>query len=166
MCCVRDADERWLSKSVSDLPERFLELLGEDSVLLGIGNSSKGDDGVGPWLLGKLQGRVNGTLLDCGVAPENFLGRIINLRPRKIILLDAANLDEPPGTMRLIGPDHLEEGQVSTHGASLKLAIDYLQAAIPGLIVWLLLIQVKRCVLGEDISDEVRHSIDGFVSML
>ena len=67
------------------------------TVIVGIGNSLRGDDGFGPALVQRLQGRVRPVCIDAGVAPENYLGRIVKEQPDTVLLVDAAHLGLEPG---------------------------------------------------------------------
>ena len=47
-------------------------------MILGIGNPLRGDDAVGLKVIQNLSGRIPGNvlLLECGMTPENYLGKI------------------------------------------------------------------------------------------
>ena len=60
-------------------------------IILGIGNESKGDDGVGPYIIKRLKifnKNPNLVLIDAGVVPENYIQKIINFNPETIIIID------------------------------------------------------------------------------
>jgi hypothetical protein len=75
--------------------------------IVGIGNELNGDDGAGVWVLRNLKdviGRVADSpvlIIDAGTAPENVTGALRKFAPELILLIDAAQLNEPPGTARL-----------------------------------------------------------------
>lgn len=104
-------------------------LLTPRCVLLGIGNRRRGDDGFGPAVIAHLRGRTTVPLYDGGVAPENYAERVARHTPACIVLIDAADLGAPPGTLRLCRPAELAAGGVSTHTGSLALLAQYWETA-------------------------------------
>lgn len=66
--------------------------------IIGIGNELHGDDGFGPVMIEKLEGRIDQKLIDCGVSPENFTSEIIKEKPDAVIFLDAANFEGNTGS--------------------------------------------------------------------
>ena len=98
------------------------------AVLVGIGNRLRGDDAFGPTLIDRLRGRVGWTLIDAGDVPENFVGKIVASGAPRALLLDTARWGGEPGEIGFFSPDAIPWGGVSTHGASLRLLCDLLQA--------------------------------------
>ncbi len=94
--------------------------------VVGVGNSLRGDDGFGPAVLAALPplGRI--TCLDTGMVPENWLGPIARSQPAAILILDAADLDQPPGSLALLAPDALEAAAGFTHGIPLGFFLELL----------------------------------------
>ncbi len=82
---------------IEQLRER---LQGKRTLILGIGNSMRGDDGVGPALIERLQGKVSATLIDGGEVPENYLGPIEAAGPEAVLIVDAADLKAAAGMWR------------------------------------------------------------------
>ena len=132
-------------------------------VIVGIGNSLRGDDGAGPALIREMRPLVSEenskiTLIDAGEAPENYLQKILDPEPDTILLVDAADFKAPPGSFRSIeSQESLEQG-LSTHNASLKLTIDFLKMST-GAEILLLGIQPENTYLGESLSGPVRNTI-------
>ena len=87
--------------------------------VVGVGNAMKADDGFGPAVVAALPELDGVTCFDAGMAPENWLGPIARSEPASILVLDAADLGEPPGTLRLLAPDALDDVATSTHGLPL-----------------------------------------------
>jgi len=131
---------------------------------VGIGNPLRGDDGAGPALVKEIQSSWNPEekdriiLIDAGEAPENYLMKIANLSPETILLLDTADFRAEPGKWRLIDSRKIQESGISTHNASLKLTVDFLEQQTRAK-VFVLGIQPLRTGLGEEISDPVKKAI-------
>lgn len=105
---------------------------GGATVVLGIGNLLCGDDGVGVHVAHVLLARGccdGAVVLDGGVAPLDALACVGPVR--RLIIVDAADLGEAPGTVRVLNPDDLfpHEGDgVSLHDLDLLWALNVLRA--------------------------------------
>ncbi|EKM6429360.1 hydrogenase maturation peptidase HycI [Cronobacter sakazakii] len=99
-------------------------------VLLCVGNSMMGDDGAGPLLAEKFRAAPQGewVLVDGGSAPENDIGAIRELRPRRLLLVDATEMGLNPGEIRIIDPDDISEMfMMTTHNMPLNYLVDQLR---------------------------------------
>ncbi len=139
-------------------------------VIVGIGNTLRGDDGAGPELIKSLKFKVKSLernsqlcLIDVGAVPENFLQKIVGHKPDVILLVDAVNLGKPAGSVEIIEAENLKEESFSTHNASLKLTIEYLKKETKANI-FLLGIQPKNIGFGKRMSPEVKKSINSIVT--
>lgn len=130
---------------------------------MGIGNSLKMDDGAGPWLIKKLKGKKlknDIDLLDAGPAPENFTGRIRRLNPETLLIVDALDLGQGPGTIRAVDIKSVKNNGFDTHSVSLKLLTDFLKNDLPGLRVLVVGIQPKNVGFGSRLSPEVEKAVE------
>jgi hydrogenase 3 maturation protease len=125
-------------------------------VIVGVGNRMKGDDGFGPVMIDRLQGRVKVPLFDCGSVPENFIAPIRREEPGTVLVLDAADLSEPPGSIGVIEPRRWSGGGFSSHSMSLQLFADLIWRET-GAAVFLIAVQPERLGFGEQMSREVRE---------
>lgn len=137
---------------------RLEEALQGPTAILTLGNRLQGDDAVGPEIYDRLEGRCRFALFEGGLAPENFLGPLVRLRPREVLLVDAVHFAGSPGEIRLFQPEQLAEVDISTHAASPKLLLQQLEYQAEA-IVYLLGIQPKQRMLGQGLSDECRNSV-------
>jgi hydrogenase 3 maturation protease len=112
-----------------DLLTALAGVLTARSVIVGIGNPYRGDDGFGPAVIAALRGRIDAPLFDAGFAPENYAQRIAELAPDRILLLDAADLGVPAGTLRLTRPVSGPTLSLSTHTGGLELLATYWEGA-------------------------------------
>ena len=128
-------------------------------LILGVGNPLRGDDGAGPYLVEKLRGCVQATLLDCEDVPENFLGQIAENQPTSVLLIDAIDFGMTPGATALLEGDELEGMSLSTHHSSLQLFIKCLKAETKSNVL-VMGIQPKSTRFGDGISSEVKETLD------
>jgi len=133
------------------------------NILLGIGNSLNGDDGVGIYVAERFR-KDNWIPLACGTAPENFTGIIRKIRPACLVLVDAAAMGISPGEFRIIPRDKVEDVSIGTHQLPLSLLIDFLSDTASRII--LIGIQPERAGTGEEISLPVRRGADRLLHVL
>jgi hydrogenase maturation protease HycI len=89
-------------------------------VFLTVGNSWRGDDGVGPYI-GQNLSRIPGfPLVDAGSTPENILDDVLALKPETLVILDAADFGGQPGDIRIIPADSIPQATLSTHAIPLN----------------------------------------------
>lgn len=96
-------------------------------VVLGVGRRGHGDDAAGPLLIDRLSRVSDVVAIDCGTAPENFLGVVLRHRPGLVLLADAVHTGAPPGTVQLLAPDELAHTDLGTHGLTPALFLKALQ---------------------------------------
>ncbi|CAM2750997.1 hydrogenase maturation peptidase HycI [Escherichia coli] len=102
-------------------------------VLLCVGNSMMGDDGAGPLLAEKCAAAPKGNwvVIDGGSAPENDIVAIRELRPTRLLIVDATDMGLNPGEIRIIDPDDIAEMfMMTTHNMPLNYLIDQLKEDI------------------------------------
>lgn len=103
-----------------------------DTLILCIGNPEGGDDGIGPYIAEQLKRKLPAnTIIDCGTVPENYTGIIKRHHPNTLILIDAAEMNRPPGEIRIIPKEKLGIMHLSTHGIPLSVFIRYLEKEVP-----------------------------------
>jgi len=128
------------------------------NVLMGIGNTLNGDDGIGPWVAHHFR-HENWKTIDCGTVPENFTGPLKKWSPDLLILVDAADMNLPPGEIRLIPPEMISVLHLSTHALPLSLLMNHLQDTIKKMV--LVGIQPKKFsgFLSREVHDAGKHLI-------
>ena len=114
----------------------------------------------------RLKKAINAQFLDCGVAPENYLEKIVDIAPQTVIILDAVDLDQPPGTIRIMNAEKIAQGGISTHSLSIRMFVDYLNKRLEAIKCFILGIQPLSVALGEGLSEKVNTSISLFVEEL
>ena len=88
-------------KRSSNLREQLGDLKPAETVIVGIGNTLKGDDGAGPQVCSILKGNISAEIIDAETAPENFVAKIIQMSPKKLLIIDAIDFGKPPGTIKI-----------------------------------------------------------------
>ena len=144
---------------MKDIEKRLKERLKGKIVIVGVGNILKGDDGLGPYLVKRLRGKVRARLIDGGSAPENYVGKIASLKPDTILVIDACDLGWEPGKVELLEIEQMKHTGYSTHSISPRVFMNYLKEET-GADVFMLAIQPKRVKLEEKISSPVGRTIE------
>jgi len=144
----------------SDIPAKI--------AFVGIGNKLRSDDAAGILVVQKLmQSRCvrhlkHVLVMDAGHAPENMTGELRRFAPDVIMLMDAAEMGELPGTVRWIPMEALDGMSASTHSMPLSMLAGYLTLELPCAVA-LLGIQLRSNGFGDIVSPEVLQAIDEIV---
>jgi len=131
------------------------------NVLMGIGNSLNGDDGIGPWVAQHFN-HENWKTIDCGTVPENFTGPVKKVSPDLLVLVDATDMDLPPGEIRRIPLEMISTLHLSTHTLPLSLLMTHLEGTIKKMV--LVGIQPKR--FNGSLSREVHTAGKNLITIL
>jgi hydrogenase 3 maturation protease len=139
--------------------EQLNKLHGSKTVIVGIGNILKGDDGVGPMVCQQLQeAKVCAELIDAGTVPENYIQRIIKKRPQNLLIIDAIDFSALPGTISIFKPERLNSTAFSTHTLSPCLFAEIVSRNIK-VDVYFAGIQPAYTRLGESMSLQVCQAV-------
>lgn len=144
----------------SDIPAKV--------AIVGIGNKLRSDDAAGILVAQKLmQSRCvrhlkHVLVMDAGHAPENMTGELRRFAPGVIMLIDAAEMGELPGTVRSIPMEDLDGMSASTHSMPLSMLAGYLTLELH-CDVALLGIQPSSNDFGENVSLVVLQAVDEIV---
>lgn len=96
---------------------------------MGIGNELKYDDGVGPYIisrLNKLDLNDDVLLINAQTVPENFTGKIRKENPSHIILIDACLMGLDYGDYKIVDKEDFVNIGISTHSMSLSYFVKFL----------------------------------------
>ena len=144
-----------------DLRSVLRRLFSEERLLIfGIGNTLRGDDGVGVLVAKRLRrlarGLRNVKVVVCESGLENMTYLVGLYRPTHILIIDAVYVvDGLPGDIYIFKPQDLSNYQsVTTHHLPLKLIIDYMRSYV-STEVTIIGVQVKNIDIGSRLSDEV-----------
>jgi hydrogenase 3 maturation protease len=147
-----------------------IELLKPESsgtlLVITVGNLLRSDDGVGPYIAEQAKRPKNGIIiLDAGERPEDIVGKAIEIRPKRVVIIDAADFAGEPGEVRAIPDEFMPENPLSTHRFPLRV-ISRLVTEDTGARVDFICIQPESVGFGEGLSDTVRSSAEEIVMML
>jgi len=121
------------------------------TVVWGTGNEIMGDDAAGivaarliaerslPWI----------RVFFCGTLPENYISTLEHGEIETLLILDAADLGEKPGTMRLLRSSEAAGASFSAHGIPIGLLLEPFE---PRLRIRIIAIQPLSNRLGDGIS--------------
>ncbi len=108
-----------------EFTEHLKKLRGSRTLIVGIGNALKGDDGAGPLVCEQL-GRMGASveLIDAGTVPENYIRPIIKKAPENLLIVDAVDFGAAAGTIRVFRPEQLNAHAFTTHTLSPHLFVE------------------------------------------
>lgn len=128
-------------------------------ILLGVGNSMRGDDAVGLAVIESFESmKPSKTItIKTETAPEAYLTEVTAHKPTHVMFIDAANLGSSPGDTKLISVHNILGASLSTHTLPLTLFINYLQTILNVKVI-LLGIQPATIELGSEMTPIVLES--------
>lgn len=134
---------------------------------VGVGSELRGDDSAGVQVSRTLRARLAGNehvlVLDGGSAPENLTGKMRKFHPELVLFVDAAHLDETPGTIGWIPVEAIDGMSASSHSLPLSLLAHYLTEELECRVV-VLGIQPGQNEVGEVLSPAVEEAIHEVVA--
>ncbi len=150
-------------------------------VILGIGNTLKSDDGIGIYIVEKINKYLKEVkkrskqakltepggeviVINCGTIPENYTSIIRKHNPDMLILVDAADMGLSPGSYRIIPPEKIEVMHVSTHNIPLNILISYVGESCKDVV--LVGIQPDKTDFGTALSKTVKKSGDHVTNLI
>ena len=126
------------------------------NLLLGIGNPHHGDDALGP-VFARAFRHPDWQCINTTTVPENYTGTVRRLHPDILLMLDAADMGEAPGTLRRLAPAAIQSGDFGTHAGSLGQLAGYLSDCAGEIII--LGIQPAATLPGTRLSGPVRAAL-------
>lgn len=133
--------------------------------ILGMGNELDGDDAAGIVVVRRLRevlaGRPDVLVIDGGNAPESYTGKIRQFGTDFVLLVDAADMGEAPGTVAWLDWQETCGMSGSTHTLPLHVLAQYLIMEF-GCQVALLGIQIQHLnmTLGDPLSAPVAEAVE------
>lgn len=140
-----------------NLQQKLKALIGPDTLIVGVGNTLKGDDGVGPFICSRLRKTVPDRIIDAATVPENYIQPIITKNPEVLLIIDAVDLGDTPGAIQILGSGQIHSISPSTHTPSPKLFLDVILQSIKPQVVFLG-IQPAQANFGQPLSPPVQRS--------
>ena len=134
-------------------------------VIVGIGNSLKGDDAFGPLLIDRLKGKIKAVCIDAGSAPENYTANVVKENPDTILIVDAVHLDLKPGEYEILKKSDIIRSGFTTHDISAGMFIEYLKSRTKA-DVYMLGAQPGNIRLGDEMSDVMKKTLDDLTELI
>lgn len=136
---------------------------------MGLGDVSAGDDGFGVRLAEALRLHLPHSLevINAGVSPERYLGRLVEKEFDHLIFLDAVDFGGAPGSVALLNSDEMMARfpQVSTHRISLSVLAQYVEY-VKKTKALLLGVQPESLKPGARLTPTVQKTLDGLVELI
>lgn len=157
------------------LPQQLKRSKGDDrnrlprTCLLGIGSDLRGDDAAGLVVARRLlddercREASDLLILEGGPAPENQTGRIRAFQPELVLFVDAAQMNEPPGTVQWVPLDSIDGMSASSHSLPLSMLAQYIAAEFDCYVA-VLGIQPGQNEIGAQLTPPVRAAVDEIVA--
>ena len=135
------------------------------TLVLGVGNPLRGDDGAGPAVADGLQDASSLKVINCYDTPEKYTRDIVAFNPDTIIIIDIVDFSGRPGEIRIIEISQIIETAFSTHRMALKLLARYVKAHCDA-DIFLLAIKPAEVTFNKGISKNVQKSINGIIKFI
>jgi len=148
-----------------NLREELTNALKGRVVVMGMGNPCRGDDGAGSRVAQRIYGGGSVHVIDAQDVPENHLRQIVRHRPDTILLIDAVEMNSPPGSVALLGKNQTTGYWPSTHRVPMSLIVKYLERETQAEI-FLVAIQPLQAEFMQSMSAEVAGIIDGLADVV
>ena len=142
------------------LGQRLQNTLQGRTCVMGVGNVDYGDDGFGVYLAEELVAAGLTDVIIAGTTPEHYLCRIAEQGFDHLLVVDATNFGDEPGTVVFLNAAEIETAfpQVSTHKISLGVLARVLEQT--GTKVWLLGVQPESLEPGQELSRTMQASLE------
>jgi hydrogenase maturation protease len=141
------------------------------TLILGVGNPFRRDDGFGPAVIARLQTDESVhdvDLLDGGT--DGFALMDYMQGYENVLIVDAVNMGSAPGEIKLFSPQEarlsVTADALSTHGFGLAEVIALMDRLGVQLNMQILGIQAKDVTFGEGLSPEIERKIDDVLTLI
>ena len=92
--------------------------------VLGIGNSMRTDDGLGPFIVENMKTKHPDTYIEnVGSVPEAFARPLAEFGADRVIMVDAADMRKPVGHIELVTKNRIGGIAISTHHMPLSFLV-------------------------------------------
>jgi len=124
-----------------------------------LGNSFRGDDGVGPFIAKRIKPRNALVVIDASAAFESVAQQVIDCKPEKVVIIDAADFKGEPGEIKELSISEISRCccVLSTHRLPLNAVLSVIKEDT-GAEIRIIGIQISSMSLSEKLSPEVEKS--------
>jgi len=139
---------------------------GGDLVIVGVGNTLRGDDGVGVELARILKESMKSERAKVFIVEDkvDLIPKMLrDVNPGIILLLDAADFGGRPGEIRVMKLEEASRKAISTHELPLDLIMKAAGISAPAYVLG---IQVENLEFGKEVSPQVKAAANEVASLL
>lgn len=122
----------------------------------GVGNLLRGDDGVGCFIAAGIQARDGIHVCIAGEATDMIYHTALGFMPERVIIFDACDMGAEAGALKMLKPDEISDGSMSTHKMPLSM-ICRLIIEDTGADVYLAAVQPVSTEPESEMTDAVRE---------
>jgi hydrogenase maturation protease len=140
---------------------RLLIQKDKTKLFVGIGNQLKMDDGIGVYISRRIKTIGTVSALTVEVSIENYIGKINNLKPDILVLIDCVDMKRGAGTIELMSLNQIMDLTFNTHNISLSRLSEFF--SMP---VYILGIQPEKIDFGENISYLVKEVANKIIKQI
>ena len=139
----------------------------DKTLILGVGNIWRQDDGTGPKIIAILQQQhwSNVDLIDGGTDGLSLLDKLSEYK--QAIIIDAADMDAVPGTVKSFTPEEalikIKADALSTHGFGLAELIKLMQQLQISPKLHIIGVQPKSVAFGNELTLEINSKIPAII---
>ncbi len=141
------------------------------TLILGVGNPFRRDDGIGPAVIARLQADTSFSgvdLLDGGTDGLALMDDIQGYE--RVLIVDAVNMGAAPGAIKLFSPQDatlsVTSDALSTHGFGLADVVALMDKLDMRVNMQILGIQAQDVSFGEGLSPELEKKIDDILELI
>jgi len=135
-------------------------------VFVGIGNTLRGDDGIGCYFVEELSKKIKNdkiNFINAGLCLENYLSKIVKLNPEIVVFVDAYRGSKVEQSYLLLNKDEIQNLTFSTHNISLVTIIEFLEKDLVDTQFYVLAIKPQSLKIQERISEETKKLVDTII---
>jgi hydrogenase maturation protease len=140
---------------------RLLIQKDKTKLFVGIGNQLKMDDGIGVYISRRIKTIGTVSALTVEVSIENYIGKINNLKPDILVLIDCVDMKRGAGSIELMSLNQIMDLTFNTHNISLSRLSEFF--SMP---VYILGIQPEKIDFGENISYLVKEVANKIIKQI
>lgn len=143
--------------------ERLTHLLDtyQKILFVGVGNVIRQDDGVGIYICNRIERSNHIQTLVVGQSIENYIGKIQQINPDIIVIIDCVDFDKSSGEAVVTPLENILDYTSNTHNVSLTTFTQFLDRPIE-----ILGIQPQKIGFGECMSTIIQHTADEILGII
>lgn len=136
-----------------------------ETAVIGMGNPLKKDDNIGNLVIEKLSEEIKNKdflFIKGYLTPENYLGHLKGLKPKRIYIVDAVEFKGLIGEVKIFNLEEIEKVKATTHNIPVTIYKDY----FPNTSIKLIGIKVKNINFGGELSKEIEEKLDDIIKKI